>query len=83
MRLLGNALFLAGIGLGLADMSVMYYYSDTRPRVAEPVAGRVIPFNNHGTVGYLTEREHSLLSWLGVAGVAVGGFGVCLRLAAR
>jgi hypothetical protein len=39
----------------------MSYFGQTRPRVSAPSFGRVFPFNDHGTIVYLTRNEHFLV----------------------
>jgi hypothetical protein len=44
----------------LAVWLAMFYLGFNRPTVPAPEAGRLYPFNNHGTVVYLTKTEHLL-----------------------
>src|SRR5262249_51479548 len=37
------------------------YYDHTRPRVANPVTGRVHVLNTHGSIVYLNQFEHRLV----------------------
>jgi hypothetical protein len=60
----------------LAVWMAMHYFGFNRPNVPVPGEGRFYPFNDHGTVVYLTRAEHlltvDLWSWYIVAGAIIG-----------
>lgn len=39
----------------------MNYFGFTRPRNPVPAEGRFYPFNDHGTIVYLTKIEHPII----------------------
>jgi hypothetical protein len=67
-----------------ASAALWTYYDHTRPRVANPVTGRVYSLNTHGSIVYLNQLEHrlvyGLLSIAGVCFVAVLGIEAYARL---
>lgn len=65
-----------GLSSWIASFILWYHYALTRPAIRQPEGGRVYPLNTHGTVVYLTSREHFLLYSLIVVGV------VCFLLTA-
>ncbi len=83
LKMLGTVLVILGFTLMFVDFYFEYYYADTRPRVAQPAAGRVIPLNNHGTVVFLTKSENDTLWALQISAMAVGGCGGLLVLYAK
>jgi len=44
-----------------------------------PSDGHIVPYNNHGTIQYMTEVQHGLLWELPVALVAILAIGMWLR----
>ena len=56
---------------GMAAWWGMFYLAFHRPTMPNPTKGQLYPFNNHGTVVYLTRAEHLL---------TVDSFGYCVMV---
>ena len=61
-KLILGRVLVGAAGLSLLSFIELYIYLDyTRPHTADAAAGRLIPLNNHGSIAYLTYREHQFL----------------------
>jgi hypothetical protein len=49
------------------------------PDSPDPTSGHVVPYNNHGTIQYMTEVQHNLLWQLPVIFVVVFALGVWVK----
>lgn len=49
------------------------------PDSPDPTSGHVVPYNNHGTIQYMTEVQHNLLWELPVTFVVVFAIGVWVK----
>ena len=55
-----------------------YHYAYNMPRSPQPESAREYPFNVHGTIVYLTEKESAQLNWLYTIGMIAGLSGASL-----
>lgn len=82
-KLIGIVVVVAGIGSGLAFVALVNHHAHSRPRMAEPGAGRTISLNRHGTIVFLDRSEDALLNGLGLFAAIGGACGGLLLVASR
>ena len=70
-RLIGKALILLSVCVGLIDTYLWFRFLDTRPAHPDPSQGRVYVMNNHGIYRYLTKKEDNLLTVMPVISISL------------
>jgi len=67
----GKLLAFSAVAIWFSYILLWTHYDNTRARVPDVAAGRVIVQNTHGHRVYLTAEEHSRLDYLEIAAVVL------------